>query len=73
MKTYQYSVSTSVIWSSFDFGTVEAQDIQEARDKALEKLKNDFSEVNKLLSLIDHRIEFNKDAVEVIEIEVIEI
>jgi ribosomal protein S5 len=68
MKTYQYSVSTSVIWSSFDFGTVEAQDIQEARDKALEKLKNDFSEVNKLLSLIGHTIDFNKDAVEVIEL-----
>jgi hypothetical protein len=68
MKTYQYSVSTSVLWASFDFGTVEAQDIQEARDKALEALKNDFSEVNKLIALIGHSIDFNKDAVEVIEI-----
>lgn len=68
MKTYQYSVSTSVIWASFDFGTVEAQDIQEARDKALEALKNDFLEVNKLLSLIGHTIDFSEDAVEVIEL-----
>jgi ribosomal protein S5 len=67
MKTYQYCVSTSALWASFDFGTVEAQDIQEARDKALEALKNDFAEVNKLLALIGHSIEFNKDAVEVVE------
>jgi hypothetical protein len=68
MKTYQYSVSTSVLWASFDFGTVEAQDIQEARDKALEALKNDFLAVNNILMLIGHTIEFNKDAVEVIEL-----
>jgi ribosomal protein S5 len=68
MKTYQYSVSTSVLWASFDFGTVEAQDIQEARDKALEALKNDFLSVNNILMSIGHTIEFNKDAVEVIEL-----
>jgi hypothetical protein len=68
MKTYQYSVSTSVLWTSFDFGTVEAQDIQEARDKALEALKNDFLAVNNILMSIGHTIEFNKDAVEVIEL-----
>jgi hypothetical protein len=68
MKTYQYSISTNVLWASFDFGTVEAHNPQEAREKALAALKNDFLKVNNLLVSIGATIDFNTHAIEIIEL-----
>lgn len=50
---YNYSVSTNTLWASFDFGHVEADSIEEARDKAIEKLEYDFSKANTVLDQAD--------------------
>ena len=46
MKSYNYSVSTNTIWTSFDFGEVEAENIEDAKNLAIEKLKYDFKKAN---------------------------
>lgn len=69
MKKYQYSVSTSTIWASFDFGEVEAQNIEEARAKAIEQLRCDFQKANDVFAHCDVTqgffVEFNEDEVTV--------
>lgn len=49
MKKYTYSNSTNTIWTSFDYGDVEANSLEEAREKAEEKLKTDLTRANILL------------------------
>jgi len=46
MKKYNYSVSTNTIWTSFDYGTVEADNIIDAKKLAIEKLKYNFQKAN---------------------------
>jgi hypothetical protein len=53
MKKYRYSVSTNTIWASFDYGDVEAENIEDARVKAIEKLKYDFKKANDALEHCD--------------------
>ena len=53
MKKYEYSVSTNTIWASFDYGEVEAQDIEQAKKLAIEKLRYDFKKANDALEHCD--------------------
>ncbi len=59
MNTYQYSVSTNTLWTSFDYGTVVAESKEEARKKAIEQLKSDFKKVNDALKHCDNTIDFS--------------
>lgn len=68
MKKYQYSVSTNTIWTSFDFGEVEADNYEDARTLAIEKLKADFRKANDALATIGLDVQFAEDQVEVTEI-----
>jgi len=69
MKTYNYSVSTSTIWASFDFGEVVAESIDAARELAIAKLKYDFQKVNEVLASADvtqgMSISFNESDVQI--------
>ena len=53
MKKYTYSCTTNTIWCSFDYGEVEANSLEEARAKALEKIKYDLQKVNDVLNSAD--------------------
>jgi hypothetical protein len=59
MKKYNYSVSTSVLWTSFDYGEVEADTIEEARAIAIRELNYDFKKANDALSYCDNTIGFS--------------
>ena len=64
MKKYKYSVTTNVIWCSFDFGEVEAETREEAREKAKDQLMYDFDKANKAFEHCDNtsgfQIAFNE-------------
>lgn len=49
MKKYEYTVSSNNVWTSFDYGQVEANSKEEALAKAIEKLSKDFEKVNNAL------------------------
>jgi hypothetical protein len=61
MKKYQYSLTTNTIWTSFDYGEVEANSIEEATEKAIEKLKYDLAKTNDILNSCDPTIGFTID------------
>ena len=69
MKKYRYSVSTNTIWTSFDYGEVEAENIDDARTLAIEKLKNDFKKANDVFDHCDitkgFTINFDEKQVEI--------
>lgn len=71
MRKFNYTVSTSTLWTSFDFGVVEAENIEKATEKAIEKLNDDFKKANDAFFHCDitkkFTIEFNKDCVEITE------
>jgi hypothetical protein len=71
MKWY-YSVSTNTIWTSFDYGTVEADTREEAKQKALDQLKYDFQKANDALEHCDvtqgFRVEFSESQIEIKEL-----
>ena len=73
MKTYSYSVSTNTIWTSFDYGEVQAENAEEAIKKAIEKLTYDFNKVNDVLNSADvtigYSVHFNEKNVEVTELK----
>lgn len=58
MKKWHYAVSTSTIWASFDFGTVEAETREEALEKAKVKLDYNFKKANDILDSCDPTIGF---------------
>ena len=63
--TWEYSVSTNSIWSSFDCGEVEAENYHMAYKLALAKLEEDFSKVNEVLQSNGlGTIEFDRDGIE---------
>jgi hypothetical protein len=72
MKKWNYNVTTSTIWASFDFGTVEAETYEEALEKAKVQLAYDFKKVNEILDSCDPTIGFtvsyNESQIEVDEI-----
>ncbi len=49
MKKYNYSISTGTIWTSFDYGTVEAESYEEAKIKAMEQIEIDFEKAREFL------------------------
>tara|TARA_R110000851_G_scaffold28466_2_gene79314 strand:+ start:2914 stop:3135 length:222 start_codon:yes stop_codon:yes gene_type:complete len=53
MKWY-YNVSTNTIWTSIDYGEVEADTYDEAIDKAKEKITNDLDNINAALKHCDN-------------------
>jgi hypothetical protein len=53
MKKYRYNISTNTIWTSFDYGEVEAENLEEAREKAIEKLKYDVKKCNDAFKYCD--------------------
>ncbi len=66
-KKWDYSVSTNTIWTSFDFGTVEAETYDEALEKAKEELKKDFQRANDALAIIGFSAEYDDTQVEITE------
>lgn len=53
MRTYRYTVSTNSIWTSFDYGSVDAESIEEARRLAIQELKSNFEKANDALRRCD--------------------
>lgn len=69
MNTYHYSVSTNTIWTSFDCGDVEAENREQAREKAIAQLKYDFDKANEALKHCDitdgFKVEFDPSQVQI--------
>lgn len=70
---YRYTVSTNTIWTSFDYGEVEAENIHEALEKARKQIVYDFDKANHVLASADvtkgFKIECDLTQVEVKEIK----
>ena len=49
MKRYRYSVSTSTIWTSFDYGTVLADSLEDATIRAKNIVSFQLKHANELL------------------------
>lgn len=73
IKKWNYSCTTNTIWTSFDYGEVEAETYEEAYEKALERLKYDVEKVNHVLQSADvtaeYSIEFDYSQLSIEEIE----
>ncbi len=73
MKTFAYTVSTNSIWTSFDYGRVEANNIDEARELSIKKLTEDFAKANLSLNHSDNtlgwEISFDSSNVQVHEVK----
>ena len=48
-KTWEYNVSTNVIWLDFDYGTVQASNYDEALNLAKNEISNNLTKANKRL------------------------
>lgn len=72
LKLFSYSVQGNSIWTSFDYGEVEAENHDQALDKAIKQLKCNFNEVNEVLSRTDStkgcEVSFDSSSVEIKEI-----
>jgi hypothetical protein len=66
---WDYNLSTNTIWTSFDYGQVEADTYEEACELALKKLKYDVDKANTVFNHCDitdgFYIEMNYDQLEV--------
>jgi hypothetical protein len=66
---YEYTVSSFNVWTSFDYGTVQARNQIEAKKKAIAKLKEDFEKANEAFNHCDNTkgfsVEFDTQNVEV--------
>ena len=66
---WEYTVSTNTIWTSFDFGEVEADTLGEAIQKAKDEVKSKLDKVNIAISQCDitygMTIDINLDNIEV--------
>ena len=61
MKRFAYSVSTNTIWTSFDYGTVLAHDVEEAEEKAKKLVSEALDKCNKRLKRLGMTIEIDLD------------
>lgn len=68
LKKYKYSVSTNIIWASFDYGEVFANSHEEAKKLAIIELDGNFKKANELLSGFAD-IHYNVDEIQIEEIE----
>lgn len=50
MKTFRYKITTNTIWTSFDYGEVQAENRDDAERIAIERLTEDLELVNQKLS-----------------------
>lgn len=48
--TWKYQLTTNTIWTSFDYGEVEADLIEEAREKAIKEIEYNLKKVNDALN-----------------------
>jgi len=68
---FNYTVSTCTIWTSFDYGFVEAENYEEAKIKAINQLTYNFNKANEaLLKCEDTKgfsVEFDSSQVEINE------
>jgi hypothetical protein len=73
MKTYKYLYPSSVIWTSFDGGTVQAENRLQAAIKAEAELQAALDKVNYVLrthsDTQDIFIEMNMDCIEITEVK----
>ncbi len=73
MKKYKYTISTNTIWTSFDYGEVEAEDYADARKKAITELSYNFQKANDAFKFCDNTkdfaLEFDPTQVEIEEIK----
>lgn len=67
LKKWSYSVSTNVIWSSFDYGEVIAKNYEDAKKFAKIKLDEDFKKANELLGNFGS-INYGEDEITIEEI-----
>ena len=68
LKKFNYTISTNTIWTSFDYGQVEAVDYDNAKLLATEKVKKDFDLANEALKSIGFYIECDLSQIELKEI-----
>lgn len=67
-KVWDYLIpTTNNLYSSWEYGEVTADTIEEATEKAKAKLRADFEEVNRAISKFGKRIDCDFDSVEVKE------
>lgn len=73
MKKFRYSLSTNTIWTSFDFGEVEAENVDGALVKAEAELRYNIGLANAALiakpETRNWSIEMNYDNIEIEEIK----
>jgi hypothetical protein len=66
---WDYNNSTNTIWTSFDYGEVEADTYEEARVKAINQLKCDLEKANTVLhscaNVRSFRIDMNFEQIEI--------
>lgn len=68
LKVWRYKNSTETIWCSFDTGEVKAYTYEEAKRKALDKIKLDLAQANFLMKSFGFTIEMNLYEIEVYEV-----
>ena len=62
---WQWNVSTETIWTSFDYGTVEADTQEEALEKAVAQVTTDLNECNKILKGTGFNIGISTDQIQI--------
>lgn len=67
MKKWTYTVSTNMIWTSFDYGEVEAETYDEAREKAIAELDYYFKQANEALEVAGLSVGYDERAVTIEE------
>jgi hypothetical protein len=66
MKKYSYLLSTNTIWTSFDYGEVEANSYEEAEEKAIIELKKELEKCNNALKVIGFEVSMDFTQIELI-------
>lgn len=56
--TWEYNMNANTIWTSFDYGEVEADTFEEAYELALKELTYNFNKANEVLKTADVTISF---------------
>lgn len=69
---WQYSNTTNTIWTSFDYGVVEAETKEEAEILAKKELEYNLKKVNEVLNCCDptigFTIEMNLEQIEILQL-----